>query len=150
MKAHAWVAWWWLPIYSAPSLHFPPFHFIKNYCDSVIFLNLQIMTPELIVSTIAACLTTLGFVPQAIKAIQSRDTKSLSFWMYLLSFIGVIFWIIFGFMIGNYPVIIKNIVVMILSGLILYIKVGHILRDKEELRGSWLMKNRFFKKILGK
>lgn len=72
------------------------FNYNKNY-----------MSPETIVSTIAACLTTLGFVPQAIKAIQSPDTKSISFWMYLLSFIGVIFWMIFGFMIGNYPVIIK-------------------------------------------
>lgn len=106
------------------------------------------MTPETIVSTIAACLTTLGFVPQAIKAITSPDTKSISFWMYLLSFIGVIFWIIFGFMIGNYPVIIKNIIVMILSGFILYVKTSHIFRDREDLKGSRLMKMRFFRKIL--
>ena len=108
------------------------------------------MSPETIVSTIAACLTTLGFVPQAIKAIKSPDTKSISFWMYLLSFIGVIFWMIFGFMIGNYPVIIKNIIVMILSGLILYVKTSHILRDREDLKNSVLLKIKFFRKIVGK
>jgi len=97
------------------------------------------MTSEIIISTIAASLTTLGFVPQAIKAIKSRDTKAISFWMYLLSFIGVGFWIVFGFMIGNYPVIIKNIIVMILSAVILAIKTRHILQDKEDLQKSKLL-----------
>ena len=103
------------------------------------------MPSEMVISTIAACLTTLGFVPQAVKAIKSRDTSAISFWMYLLSFIGVGFWIVFGFMIGNYPVIIKNIVVMILSALILCIKTKHIISGKEDMKNSKFLQ-RFFKK----
>ena len=62
----------------------------------------------------------------------------------------MIFWMIFGFMISNYPMIIKNIVVLILSGIILYVKTSHILRDREDIKGSILMKMRFFKKFIGK
>lgn len=101
-----------------------------------------------IIAYIAAFLTTVGYLPQAIKTIKTRDTKALSFWMYFLSFIGVIFWLIFGIMIGNYPIIIKNILIIILSGIILFIKTKHILENKEDIKKSKLVKNRFFKKIL--
>ena len=98
-----------------------------------------------IIASIAACLSAISYLPQAIKTIKTKDTGAISFWMYLLSFIGVGFWIVFGFMIGNYPVIIKNIVVMILSALILCIKTKHIISGKEDMKNSKFLQ-RFFKK----
>lgn len=105
------------------------------------------MTPEDIIGTIAAALTTLSFVPQAIKTIKTQDTKSLSFWMYLLSFIGVIFWLILGIMINNYPIIVKNVIVIALSGVILYVKTLHVIRDREDIKQSRLGSKMF--KLLG-
>ena len=100
------------------------------------------MTNPDIIASIAAFFTMLGYVPQAIKTIKTRDTKGISFWMYLFSIVGVIFWLIFGFMIGNIPIIFKNIAVIILGGIVLWIKTAHIIRDGEE----GLKKFKFFKR----
>ena len=90
------------------------------------------MTNADIIASIAAFFTMLGYIPQAIKTIKTKDTKGISFWMYFFSIVGVIFWLIFGFMIGNVPMIFKNIAVIILGGTVLWIKTTHILRDGEE------------------
>jgi MtN3 and saliva related transmembrane protein len=90
------------------------------------------MTNADIIASIAAFFTMIGYLPQAIKTIKTKDTKGISFWMYFCSIIGVIFWLIFGFMIGNIPIIFKNIVVIILGGSILWIKTLHIFKNEEE------------------
>ncbi|MDX2083508.1 MAG: SemiSWEET family transporter [Rickettsiales bacterium] len=90
------------------------------------------MTNADIIATIAAFFTMIGYVPQALKTIKTRDTKSLSFWMYFLSMIGVIFWLAFGIMIGNVPIIFKNVTLIILGGIILWIKTTNIFKNEEE------------------
>jgi MtN3 and saliva related transmembrane protein len=90
----------------------------------------------------------IGYLPQAIKTIKTKDTRGISFWMYFFSIIGVIFWLIFGFMIGSFPIILKNIVVIILGGIVLWIKTAHILRDKEDLEKLAFLKTKPFKKLL--
>ena len=87
-------------------------------------------TPDTIAS-IAAFFTMIGYVPQAIKSIRTKDTKGISFWMYFCSIIGVIFWLIFGIMISNIAMIFKNIGVIILGGIILWIKTSNVLKGKE-------------------
>lgn len=88
------------------------------------------VNPDLIAS-VAAFFTMIGYLPQAVKTIKTRDTKAISFWMYFCSIIGVIFWLIFGIMIGNIPIIFKNIAVIILGGVVLWIKVVNIFKNKE-------------------
>jgi MtN3 and saliva related transmembrane protein len=90
------------------------------------------MTYPDIVATIAAFFTMIGYLPQAIKTIRTKDTSGISFWMYFFSIVGVVFWLIFGFMIGNVPIIFKNIAVIILGGTVLWIKTVNIFRDGEE------------------
>lgn len=85
-----------------------------------------------IIASLAAFFTMIGYVPQAIKTIKTRETKDLSFWMYFFSIVGVIFWLIFAIMINNIPMILKNIAVIILGGLILLIKTSNILKGKEK------------------
>lgn len=98
------------------------------------------MTNADIIASLAAFFTMIGYVPQAIKTIKTRDTKGISFWMYFFSIVGVIFWLIFGFMIGNVPIIFKNIAVIILGGIVLWIKTAHILRGEEPIFAK--LKNR--------
>lgn len=87
--------------------------------------------PETIAS-IAAFFTMIGYLPQAIKTIKTRDTKGISFWMYFFSIVGVVFWLIFGIMINNIPIIFKNIAVIILGGAVLFIKFGNMFKKDEE------------------
>ncbi len=87
--------------------------------------------PEIIAS-IAAFFTMIGYLPQAIKTIKTKDTKGISFWMYFFSIVGVVFWLIFGIMINNIPIIFKNIAVIILGGAVLFIKLSNMLKKDEE------------------
>jgi MtN3 and saliva related transmembrane protein len=78
---------------------------------------------ETMIGSIAATLTTVCFVPQAWKVIRTRDTQSLSLLMYLLFNLGVMCWLIYGFMLGSVPIILGNMVTLTLSFTILVYKI---------------------------
>jgi lactoylglutathione lyase len=73
-----------------------------------------------IIGFIAASLTTLSFVPQAIKTWRSRSTDDLSPFMFALFCIGVLSWLIYGIFKQDPPIIIANFVTFILAGIIMY------------------------------
>jgi MtN3 and saliva related transmembrane protein len=72
---------------------------------------------------ISAALTTIAFIPQAIKVYKTRHTGDISFGMFLLMTIGVGFWVVYGFMIHALPVITANIITFILALYILMMKI---------------------------
>jgi MtN3 and saliva related transmembrane protein len=86
---------------------------------------------EIIISTVAAILTTSAFLPQTLKVIISKNTSSLSLWMYLLFTIGVMLWLVYGFLITSYPLIIANIITFFLSFVILIIKTINIYKKND-------------------
>ena len=73
----------------------------------------------------AAFCTTISFLPQTIKTIKTKDTSGLSLSMYLLFFIGVGCWFVYGYVISNYPLMIANGITILLSGIILMMKLKH-------------------------
>jgi MtN3 and saliva related transmembrane protein len=83
-----------------------------------------------IIGYIAAILSGICFIPQAIRVIQTKDTNAISFWMYVLSMLSVIFWLIYGLMLSSMPIIFKNIFVIVISGIILFFKIRDLLRKK--------------------
>lgn len=72
-----------------------------------------------IIGNVAALLTTISFLPQAIKTIKTKDTGGLSFPMYLLFVTGVLLWLIYGTLNNQMPIIIGNLITLILAGIIL-------------------------------
>ncbi|MGI8725188.1 MAG: SemiSWEET family sugar transporter [Methyloceanibacter sp.] len=70
---------------------------------------------ETLVSALAATLTTAAFVPQAMHIIRLKETKAISLFMYVAFAAGVAFWLIFGFMIWNWPMIIANTITLALA-----------------------------------
>ena len=80
---------------------------------------------ETIVSGIAAILTTVAFVPQAWHTIRSKETKAISLHMYVAFAIGVAFWLAFGVMIGNWPMIVANAITLGLALIILTMKLRY-------------------------
>jgi MtN3 and saliva related transmembrane protein len=74
---------------------------------------------------VAATLTTLAFVPQAIKTIRSRDTRSISLGMYVVFTIGLAFWLVYGIVLHSWPMILSNVVTLGLSSTILALKLRH-------------------------
>ena len=74
---------------------------------------------------VAATLTTLAFVPQALKTIRSKDTRSISLGMYVVFTIGIGFWLAYGMVLGSMPMILSNIVTFVLSATILAMKLKY-------------------------
>ena len=74
---------------------------------------------------VAAVLTTLAFVPQALKTIRSRETHAISLGMYVVFTIGVGFWLAYGIALRSWPMIVSNIVTLGLSATILGLKLRY-------------------------
>lgn len=72
---------------------------------------------------IAATLTTLSFVPQAVKSVRTRDLSGISLGMYSAFTLGIALWLVYGIMTEAMPVIVANAVTLPLCGLILVLKL---------------------------
>jgi MtN3 and saliva related transmembrane protein len=82
-------------------------------------------TLETLVSTIAAILTTVAFVPQALHIIRRKETSAVSLVMYSLFATGVFFWGLFGVLIGSWPIIIANVLTFGLAMTIVALKLRY-------------------------
>ena len=74
------------------------------------------------IGTIAGILTTLSFVPQVIKVLQTKDTKAISLGMYLMSVIGIFLWMVHGYVMGDMALLIANLITFCLALVILISK----------------------------
>jgi MtN3 and saliva related transmembrane protein len=83
------------------------------------------MALEILVSSVAATLTTAAFVPQALHIIRCKETRAISLQMYVAFAIGVAFWLLFGFMIWNWPMIVANTITLALALTILRMKLKY-------------------------
>ena len=70
-------------------------------------------------------MTTLAFVPQALKTIRTRDTRSISLGMYVVFTAGIALWLVYGIALDSMPMILSNIVTFLLSATILGLKLKH-------------------------
>ena len=82
------------------------------------------MSGELI-GYVAAFLTTVSFIPQAVKTIRTRDTRGISVGMYAVFTIGVACWFGYGLALGSWPMIVSNVITLALSGTILALKLRY-------------------------
>lgn len=79
---------------------------------------------------LAATLTTLSFVPQAWHTFQSRDVSGISLGMYSAFTLGVFLWLLYGVMLGAWPVIVANLITLALAAGILAMKIVLGRRDQ--------------------
>lgn len=77
------------------------------------------------IGAVAAMLTSLSFVPQAIKTIRERNTTGISLGMYALFTTGVALWFVYGLLIHSRPVYLANGFTLLLAGVILAMKIRH-------------------------
>ena len=75
------------------------------------------------IGTFAACLTTSSFVPQAWHTFRTRDVSGISLGMYTAFTLGVALWLVYGVLIGAWPIIIANAVTLVLALAILVMKL---------------------------
>ena len=85
-------------------------------------MNLNIIA---IIGYCAAFGTTISFLPQAIKTIQTKDTSGISLPMYALFTAGTLLWLLYGILSGSLPVAIANAITLIFASIILAYKVRY-------------------------
>ena len=81
--------------------------------------------PRDLVGYAAAILTTVAFVPQALKSWRTRDLSGVSLTMYSLFTLGVALWLAYGIILGAWPISVANVVTLALAGMVLALKILH-------------------------
>ena len=76
-----------------------------------------------IVGAAAGIASTTSFAPQAWKIIKTKDVKSISAGMYVLTVSGFTLWTIYGLMSSSWPLVLSNAICLGLSGFILAMKL---------------------------
>ena len=71
----------------------------------------------------AAFITTLCWIPQAIRILRTRDTRAISFVTQATFTIGVGMWLVYGLLIGSVPVVAANAVTLVIVASILGMKI---------------------------
>lgn len=65
-----------------------------------------------LIGYVAATMTTLSFLPQALSCVRTGQTDGLSLPMYAIFSGGVAFWLVYGLAIGSWPVIVANLITL--------------------------------------
>lgn len=75
-----------------------------------------------IMGIIAGGLTTTSLVPQVVKTYKSRSAADLSLKMFSLFSLGVLLWLIYGFINQDLPIILANAFTLLLALTLLFFK----------------------------
>jgi len=83
------------------------------------------MDSTTLLGLVAAACTTIAFVPQVVKTVRSRDTRSISLPMYALFTFGIFLWLIYGLLNNDLPIIAANSITCVLAAVVLAFKVKY-------------------------
>ncbi|PNH89065.1 SemiSWEET transporter [Vibrio diazotrophicus] len=75
-----------------------------------------------VIGYLAASLTTLSFLPQAIRVIKTQDTESISLTMYIMFVAGLLMWLVYGLLTNDAAVTWANLMTFIFALPILLLK----------------------------
>ncbi|MGE8719787.1 SemiSWEET transporter [Leptospira terpstrae] len=78
---------------------------------------------ENLIGYIAAFLTTVSFLPQVLRVVMTKQTRDISRNMYIMFFIGVLLWFVYGILKSDFPIILANIVTIFFVSIILFYKL---------------------------
>lgn len=78
-----------------------------------------------LVGSLAAVLTTVSFVPQAWHTFRTRDVSGISLGMYSVFACGVALWLLYGLLLGAWPIVVANAVTLGLAVAILAMKLRY-------------------------
>lgn len=78
-----------------------------------------------LIGYLAASLTTLSFLPQALHTFRTRDVSGISLGMYATFTTGVALWLVYGLLLGAWPLIAANGLTLLLALAILVMKLRY-------------------------
>jgi MtN3 and saliva related transmembrane protein len=77
------------------------------------------------IGAIGAILTTICWLPQAAQVVRHKDTRAISLTTNLMFGVGLMFWLIYGITIVDWPLIGSNAVSMLFTSVIVAMKLRH-------------------------
>jgi MtN3 and saliva related transmembrane protein len=77
------------------------------------------------IGALGAILTTVCWLPQAIKIIRDRDTRALSLPTNLAFTVGIFLWLVYGAALVDWPLIVSSAVTFALMAVIVALKLRH-------------------------
>ncbi|MGB7443721.1 MAG: SemiSWEET transporter [Coleofasciculaceae cyanobacterium] len=78
-----------------------------------------------LIGLLAGTLTTISFMPQAIKTWKSKSAKDISLGMFVIFCSGVFLWIVYGTLVQDLPVVATNLATFVLASTILWMKLKY-------------------------
>jgi len=90
------------------------------------------MTLISIIGVLAAVVSTINQLPQAFKTIRSKDTHSLSLWMYIMVWIATSLWLLYGILLNDFPLILSNSISILPISYILWTKIRNTINGKDK------------------
>ena len=78
-----------------------------------------------LIGFLAATLTTIAFFPQALKSWRTRDLSGISLAMYSMFSLGVGLWLLYGILLGSWPIVVGNAITLALAVVVLILKLTH-------------------------
>ena len=76
-----------------------------------------------IVGYLAGIINMIHLAPQILKSVKTRSTHDISLSYAIIHVIGLSLWVVYGFFIISYPVIIMHIIETILASYLVFLKV---------------------------
>ena len=78
-----------------------------------------------VMGLLAGMCTTAAFLPQVVKIFRTRKTEDISLGMYIILSIGILLWILYGWLNEDIPLMLANGITFILASSILIMKLRH-------------------------
>ncbi|MDY1591380.1 MAG: SemiSWEET transporter [Methanofastidiosum sp.] len=78
-----------------------------------------------IIGLMAAFLTTISSLPQVIKTIRLKETRDISFWMWIFLSVGIFLWLIYGLYKKDLPIVLANGISLFLVLIVLGLKIKY-------------------------
>ena len=78
-----------------------------------------------VIGILAGVAIAAAFTPQLIQIVKSKSAKDISLGMYLIYITGVLLFILFGYLISAWPIVIANCIALVQASIILYFKLRY-------------------------
>ena len=73
----------------------------------------------------AGALTTIAFLPQMFQIWRTKSAKDVSYVMLIVFMSGLFLWLVYGIILGAFPVILANAVTLCFNLIILWLKIKY-------------------------
>ena len=77
------------------------------------------------IGTLGASLTTIAFMPQVWHTFRTKDVSGISLGMYTVLTVGIALWVVYGWLLSAWPIIISTGITLSLAMMILLMKLRY-------------------------